>query len=150
MNPQECRRAGMKADHVGGGHMKWWVRMMAGLLLLMSLMACENVGLTGDPCKLKEKASVENAQALKDKARIIENNFNCRLPFCILNYFDPAKLGEGYCTAYCESVGDCPNSTEWTCEVFLNVEKLPPEYQQFSPLVGRKLCVRVPPTPSGN
>ena len=47
----------------------------------------------------------------------------------------PYKSCEGYCTDFCEDVGDCPSSSGWQCEAPYTVGE--------HPLLNKKVCIRV-------
>lgn len=130
--------------------MKWLFRLGSlvslGLLVGLGSVACTGASDVGKECPLTLEASKKNLADLKDEARIVEPSFDCEFTYCIANYFDPQKPDKGYCTRTCNAVTDCPNSTEYKCEPFVQVEQLPEEFSGLSELVGQKLCLKVPPS----
>lgn len=129
--------------------MKWLFRLgsLVGVSLLLGLGTggCVGTGDVGNSCPLTLDASKENLKQLDREARIIEPSFDCEFTYCIANYYDADNPDTGYCTRTCEAVSDCPNDTEYVCEAYVQVEKLPKEFSSLSGLVGEKLCLKIPP-----
>ena len=127
--------------------MTWLFRFsLIVCVLFVSLSACIGELDVGNPCKFTLEKSSENLKALGEKARIIEPSFACTLPYCIANFYDPdpKKEGLGYCTKICKQAGDCPSN--FTCEFFVQVSNLPPEYRSsLTRLIDKKLCLQKPP-----
>ncbi len=139
--------------------MKWLFRLgclsCISLMLSLATVGCGGSGDVGKSCELTleaSKASLKKASANGEDARIIERTFECEFAFCIANFADPKNPDKGYCTQICKTVSDCPDSTNYKCEPYVQVEKLPREFASLSQLVGEKLCLKIPPSqqPQGN
>ncbi|TNE45459.1 MAG: hypothetical protein EP343_26450 [Deltaproteobacteria bacterium] len=130
--------------------MKWLFRLGSliglGLLVGMGSVACTGSSDVGKECPLTLEASKKNLQELGNEARIVEPSFDCEFTYCIANYYDANNPDKGYCTRICNAVTDCPDSTNYVCEPFIQVEQLPDDYKGLAELVGQKLCLKVPPS----
>lgn len=128
--------------------MMWLFRFMClSLVSCLALLACSSNPDVGAACKFALEDSLEKLKTIdnsNDDIRIIEPSFDCELPYCIANFNDPAREGQGYCTRICDNQGDCPR--DFSCKPFMQVETLPKAYASLTMLVGKKLCIKNPPT----
>lgn len=133
--------------------MKWLLRL--GCLIVVctivssGTIGCSSADDTGTPCTLaleESKASLTKAAKNGEDARIIERTFVCEFTYCIANFQDANNPDKGYCTRICTSVADCPDDTNYKCEPFVQVTTLPKEFTSLSNLVGKKLCLKIPPS----
>jgi hypothetical protein len=116
-------------------------------LFVLGGMRCVPPGEPGDPCPLSQEAS--KIQLDTGDARILEPSFDCSLPYCLATTSAPETANstgskgqkkQGYCSKICEDDADCPRG--FTCAPAIELNELPPEYNNFRHLIGKRLCFK--------
>ena len=104
------------------------------LCFVVLFCACGG-GKVGDRCSIRSTRETITSSFVEE--RVIEVSAACDFPYCISNASNTTM--NAYCTGICDSAADCPAG--YSCEKLLALEILPPGYERFEPLLGKKACI---------